>query len=67
MRYNQSPLQWKIIEQVTKYKYLGNIITSVFTAQGDIFRDNYDYLFSQAQKAVFTMKNKLRDLGSLPP
>ena len=57
----------KIIEQVTKYKYLGNIITSVSTAQGDIFRDNYDYLFSQAQKAVFTMKNKLRHLGSLPP
>ena len=53
--------------KIINYKYLGNIVTSVSTAQGDIFRDSYDYLFSQAQKAVFTMKNKLRLLGSLPP
>ena len=28
-------------------------------AQGAIFRDSYGYMFSQAQKAVFTLKNKL--------
>ena len=56
-----------ITEQVTLYKHLGNIITSVSTAQGDIFRDNNVYLLSQAKTYFLTMKNKLRHLGSLPP
>ena len=50
----------QVIKRVTIHKYRGNIINVVSTAQKDIFRDNYDYLFSQAQKAVLTMKSKLR-------
>jgi len=57
----------KTIEQVSSYKYLGNIIGSVTSARGDIFRDNYEYLYNQGQKAIFAMKSKLRHMGPLPP
>ena len=37
----------------SQYKYLGNIINTTQTSRGDVFRDNYEYLCSQARKAIF--------------
>ena len=39
----------KEIEQVHRYKYLGNIVRRVDRLQQDIFADNYQYLSDQAQ------------------
>ena len=36
------------------------------TSRGDIFRENYDYLCSQARKAIFGLKYCLKPLGALP-
>ena len=44
----------KEIEQVDRYKYLGNIIRRVDRHQQDIFADNYKYLCEQASKAENT-------------
>ena len=55
------------IETTSQYKYLGNIISTTQTSRGDIFRENYDYLCSQATKAIFSLKHRLKPLGTLPP
>ena len=55
------------IETSSQYKYLGNIISTTQTSRGDIFRENYDYLCSQARKAIFGLKHRLKSLGALPP
>jgi len=59
--------QGKPIEQVQSYKYLGNILTSVYSATGDIFSKNYDYLSGQARKAIFSIQKRTKALGPLPP
>ena len=41
LHFNGHPL-----EQVTEYKYLGNIVRSVDPATDDIFAANYEYLCS---------------------
>ena len=55
------------IEAVQSYKYLGNIISTIASAKGDIFRENYSYLCNQAKEAIFGMKQKLKHIGKLPP
>ena len=55
------------IETTSQYKYLGNVISTTQTSRGDIFRENYDYLCSQARKAIFCLKHLLKPLGALPP
>ena len=55
------------IEAVQSYKYLGNIISTISSAKGDTFRENYSYLCNQAKKAIFGMKQKLKHIGKLPP
>ena len=55
------------IEQVTSYKYLGNIARFTKMANQDIFSQNYHYLCDQARKAIFSMSKKLSRLGRLPP
>ena len=55
------------IETISQYKYLGNIISTTQTSRGDVFRGNYDYLCSQARKAIFGLKHRLKSLGALPP
>ena len=55
------------IETTSQYKYLGNIISTTQTSRGDVFRKNYDYLCSQARKAIFGLKHRLISLGALPP
>ena len=48
------------IETTSQYKYLGNIISTTQTSRGDVFRENYDYLCSQARKAIFGLKHRLK-------
>ena len=56
-----------VIEQVMKYKYLGNMTKAIKMASGDTFGDNYKYLCDQARKAIFSLQKKLRAIGKLPP
>ena len=58
------------IETTSQYKYLENIISTTQTSRGDVFRENinaYEYLCSQARKAIFGLKHRLKSLGALPP
>ena len=55
----------KKIEQVSRYKYLGNIVKCISTKQQDIFSENYQYLCDQARKASFGVCRKMRTIGIL--
>lgn len=57
----------KPIEQVSDYKYLGNILQSIRAINGDIFKNHYDYVSDKARKAVFSILKKTRKMGALPP
>ena len=57
----------KKIEQVSTYKYLGNIVKCISTKQQNIFSENYQYLCDQARKASFGVRGKTRTIGILPP
>ena len=56
----------KPIEQVTRYKYLGNITKAIRIPSEDIFGDNYTYLCDQARKAIFCMLQKFNNIGNIP-
>ena len=56
-----------LIEQVDKYKYVGCIIRSILKYNSDPFLYNYTYLCDQARKALYSVKQKLRNIGQLPP
>ena len=60
--FNGNLLKW-----VDQYKYLGNIISSIKTANGDIFKNTYSYLSDKARKAIFLFFRKSRKFGILPP
>lgn len=55
------------IEQVTKYKYLGNIISAIETNNNNIFHENISYLDGNARRAIFGIRNRIRDIGQLSP
>src|SRR6056300_1576225 len=55
------------IEQVYSYKYLGHIITAIESAKSNIFQDNMSYLEDNARKAMYGIKNRIHNLGNLPP
>ena len=57
----------KQIEQVAEYKYLGNIVRSVRTDKQDIFSPNYTYLRDRANRAIFLVSRKLRNIEHPPP
>ena len=57
----------KQIEQVTENKYLGNIVRSVRTDYQDIFSPNYTYLRDRANRAIFLVSRKLRNIEHPPP
>ena len=59
----QLSLNGKNIERVEKYKSLGNILNTVKTQQGNIFKLTPEYLNSRARQAVFGIKKKLKSLG----
>ena len=52
----------KRIEQVTEYKYLGNIIRAVQTDRQYVFNSNYTYLCDRANRTLFLILRKLRNI-----
>ena len=57
----------KVLEWVEKYKYLGNIISSIKRVNGDVFKENAEYLCDKARKAIFAFYRKTHSYGVLPP
>ena len=57
----------KAIEEVPSYKYLGNIFASTKTNKGDPFSENYQYLYDKAQKNIFSLFSKTKDISPLSP
>ena len=57
----------KRIEQVTEYKYLGNIIRAMQTDRQDVFSSNYTYLCDRANRALFMTLRKLRNIDRPSP
>ena len=55
------------IELVREYKYLGNIIRSTTTNKQDIFGLNYTYLRDRANRAMFTVLQRLKSIETPPP
>ena len=57
----------KKIELVKEYKYLGNIIRSTTTNKQDIFSLNYIYLRDRANRAMFAVLQRLKNIETPPP
>jgi hypothetical protein len=57
----------KPIEIVDKYKYLGIIFNTIKRANGDVFREHAQYIKDKANKAIFSILNKTKHLGTLDP
>ena len=57
----------KPIEEVSTYKYLGNVISKIQNPGQDIFKENYSHLSNQARKAMFGLKKKIQMIGQIPP
>lgn len=57
----------KRLEQVTEYKYVGNIIREIRTQSSDIFLNNYTYLSNKSRKAIYALQGKVRSIGPLSP
>ena len=59
--------QYKIMDEVKDYKYMGNIISSIKSPNQDALKKTYQFLCDQARKAIFSMKTKIKAIGELPP
>ena len=59
-------LNGKEIERVDEYKSLGNILKTIKTNRGNIFKLTPEYLNKRARQAIFGLKKKLKSLGQLP-
>ena len=57
----------KPIEEVPSYKYLGNLFASTKTSKGDTFSENYQYLYDKAQKNIFALFSKTKEMSPLSP
>ena len=57
----------KGIEEVENYKYLGNILRSMGRVTEDVFRDTYPYLCGQGRRAIFGIRQRLRNIHPVPP
>merc|ERR1712208_265468 len=62
LKLNDEPL-----EIVQKYKCLGNIVNSISTTAGNVFKENAEYLVQKSRKAIFNILNKTRDIGDMLP
>ena len=56
-----------IIECVTQYKYVGNVVSPVMSQLGDIFPQNSVHLSKQARRACFAMRSRLEHASPTPP
>ena len=54
------------IEEVTDYKYLGNIISSIWLPKQDPLKNTCQFLCEQARKAILYITSKIRTIGNLP-
>ena len=54
------------IDEVTDYKYQGNIISSTRLPNQDPLKKTYKLLSDQARKAIFSMPHKIKSIGELP-
>ena len=54
------------IDEVTEYKYLGNIISSTRLANQDPLKDTYKFFSDQAREAILSMSYKIKTIGELP-
>ena len=54
----------KEIEQV---KYVGNMFASTKISKGDVFSENYQYLYDKAQKNIFSLFSKTKGISPLSP
>ena len=54
------------IDEVTDYKYQGNIISSTRLPNQDPPNKTYKLLSDQARKAIFSMSHKIKSIGELP-
>ena len=54
------------IEEVTDYKYLVNIISSIRLPKQDPLKNTCQFLCDQARKAIFNMTRTIRTIGNLP-
>src|SRR6056300_1485673 len=57
----------KVIERVERYKYLGNMFSSICKINQDMFSDNYSYLSNQSRKAIYSIMGKTEQIGRLSP
>ena len=60
-------LNGKRIKRVKSSKCLGFILSSVQSLNGDIFRENPNYLKDKAQKSVFSFLNRVKRIGNASP
>ena len=56
----------KKIEAVESYKYLGALLSQHATIKGDLFSKDYDYLCTQAHKAMFALNKKVEFASPIP-
>ena len=57
----------KMIELVSEYRYLGNIIRSTEATAQDMFSTNYPYLCNRANKATSLALHKLKTYKTPAP
>ena len=55
------------IEVVQCYKCLGNVVNTIKTSSGDLFKMNKEYLCNKARGAIFSLMKKTRCIAPLPP
>ena len=55
------------LEVVQSYKSLGILINSTKTITANVFKLHPDYLVKQAKKAAFSIFNKTKQIGNIPP
>ena len=53
------------IDEVTDYKYLGNIVSSTRLPNQDPLKKTYKFSSDQARKAIFSMSHKIKSIGEL--
>ena len=61
----QIKFDYKILDRVDQYKYLGNLVKSVKKCNEDIFGENSQYLCSKARQAIFASFKHLKHVGIL--